>query len=348
MGALAGPDHRLMYKRTIPVVSLAVAVVIGGVISYLIIGMNENAAGAKVTVPSIPVKSAPDCAYNIVHVAGFKRVRPLLYSEPMCESPRFETLRRSIGTAVDAMKAAGQVASASVYLRDFHRAEWTWYNGDEEYDPGSMLNVPLMLAWLSMNEVEAGTLDRTFVCDERDRGVMNNTAIHSEQAQPGRSYTVRQLLELSIAHSDDRATNVLLRNIPPSKYVSAFTGLGLRAPDAGSKDYRMNVRDFSTFMKALYNSSLLSPMDSEYAVELMTRATFNKGLVAELPAGVEAAHNPGESRNAQEKQLHETGLVYVPGSPYLITVMTRGADVDSLAGAIASLSKLVYERMRTP
>ena len=345
---MAGSDHGVMHKITISVVSLAVAAVIGGAISYWVIGRNEAGDGNRAAAQAMPGKTAPDCAYNIVRVTGFKRVGPLLSSEPICESPRFDALRGSIGTAVDAMKASGQVSSASVYLRDFRKAEWTWYNGDEEYDPGSLLKVPLMLAWLSTNEQETGALDRTFVCDERDRGALNTSAFPSDQAQPGRSYSVRQLLELSIVHSDNRATSMLLRHMAPSKYISTFTELGLEAPVMEAKAYRMNVREYSVFMKALYNSSLLSPLDSEYAVELMTRAKFDKGLVAGLPAGIDIAHKFGESGNAQEKQLHETGLVYVSGNAYLITVMTRGSDVDSLAGAIASLSKLVYERMLTP
>lgn len=337
-----------MHKNTISVVSLVVAAVIGGAITYWVIGRNEVDDRKRAVALTVPGKTAPDCAYNIVRATGFKRVRPLLYSEPMCESPRFDALRGSIGKAVDAMKASGQVSSASVYLRDFRKAEWTWYNGDEEYDPGSLLGVPLMLAWLSTNEQKAGTLERTFVCEERDRRAQNTTAFPSEQAQPGRSYSVRQLLELAIVHSDDRATSMLLRHMAPSKYISTFTELGLEAPEMDAKANRMNVRVHSVFMKALYNSSLLSPLDSEYAVELMTRTKFNKGLVAGLPAGIGIAHKSGESRNAQAKQLHETGLVYVSGNTYLITVMTRGSDVDSLAGAIASLSKLVYERMLTP
>lgn len=40
--------------------------------------------------------------------------------------------------------------------------------------------------------------------------------------------------------------------------------------------------------------------------------------------------------------------MYAVGNPYVITVMTRGQDLDPLASAIASVSELVYERIRTP
>lgn len=337
-----------MKKNGVSMISLAAAALVGAGLSYLF--LEPGKADPRGTAPanSDRPRIGADYSYNIVRLDGYKRVRPLVSSEPMCESPRFDALRNSIGTLVDGMKAAGQVSSASVYLRDFRKAEWTWYNGDEQYDPGSMLKVPLLLAWLAMYEQDPTALDKTFRCEQKDCDVLNTTAFPSEQAQLNLSYTVRQLLELSIVHSDNRATMMLLRHMPPEQYLNTFTELGLPKPAMQAKAYRMTVRDYSVFMKALYNSSVLSPIDSEYALDLMTRAEFNKGLVAGLPAGVDIAHKFGEAGTPQEKQLHETGLVYAAGNPYLITVMTRGSDVDSLASAIASVSRLVYERMRTP
>ncbi len=337
-----------MKKNGVSIISLAAAALVGGLVSYLFLKPGTADLTGTTARPTVESRSRPDCTYNIVRLDGYKRVRPLVSSEPLCESPRFDALRSSIGTLVDGMKAGGLVTSASVYLRDFRKAEWTWYNGDEQYDPGSMLKVPLLLAWLSKYEQDATALDRTFRCEQKDCDVLNTTAFPSEQAQLNLSYSVRQLLELSIVHSDNRATMMLLRHMPPQEYLNTFTELGLPTPAMNAKTYRMNVRDYSVFMKALYNSSVLSPIDSEYALDLMTRAEFNKGLVAGLPPEVDIAHKFGEAGTPQEKQLHETGLVYAAGNPYLITVMTRGSDVDSLASAIASVSRLVYERMRIP
>jgi beta-lactamase class A len=246
------------------------------------------------------------------------------------------------------MKASGQVASASVYVRDFQKAEWTWYNGDEPYDPGSMLKIPLLLTYLAMSEEDPSVLGRTWTCEQVDVDVPQFTAFPAPQVQGNTSYTVAQLLEFMIVHSDNRATVMLLRHVAQGRYIKTYTDLGLPAPDWNAKSYRMTVRDYSVFMKALYNSSFLSPMHSDYALELMTRASFKRGLVAGLPAGVEAAHKFGEAGDNNEKQLHETGLVYAEGNPYLITVMTRGANPDSLASAIASVSRMVYQRMSAP
>lgn len=334
-----------MKQNGVSLVAITIAAITGGVISYLFLDPGRDKEAA-LSPAAAPAHKATDCAYTFARVEGFNRVRPLLYSEPLCESPRFESLRGSISAMVDGFKATGQVTSASVYVRDFKQGEWTWYNGDEPYDPGSMLKVALLLTYLSMSEEDPGLMKRTWTCEKVDFDVPQVTAFPSMQVGANVSYTVAQLLEYMIIHSDNRATTMLLRHVSPARYIKTYTDLGLPAPEQRGNRYQMNVRDYSVFMKALYNSSLLGPLDSERALEMMTRADFNKGLVAGLPTGIDIAHKFGEAGDDKEKQLHETGLVYAEGNPYLITVMTRGTNVDSLASAISSVSRLVYERMR--
>lgn len=331
---------RTMKKNAFSLVSLFASAALGGAMSYLVL---EPATPVKPVLAAAPVSKA--CTYREAWLEGFSRVRPLIYSEPLCESSRLEGLRTSIGSLVDQLRTSGQLTSASVYVRDFKQADWTWYNGEEQYDPGSLLKLPLLLTYLSMAEEDADLMKRTYTCVPQDCVVPQITIFPAPQIQPNVTYTVEQLLEYSIVHSDNRATEMLMLRLSIPRYIRAYTDLGLPKPDVDSPTYRMNVRDYSVFMKALFNSSFLSPMRSEYALELMTRADFKQGLVAGLPSGVEVAHKFGESGTALERQLHETGLVYAEGNPYLITVMTRGEDPNSLAASIASISRLVYDRM---
>ncbi|MBP7515475.1 MAG: serine hydrolase [Flavobacteriales bacterium] len=329
-----------MKKNAVSLVSMAMAATLGGIASYAFLD-----PPAPITPAAARATAKAACAYSVARVEGFNRVRPLLYSEPMCESPRFEGLRASVSNLVNDLKASGQVLSASVYIRDFKQAEWTWYNGDELYDPGSLLKIPLLLTYLSMAEEDPSLMERTYTCELVDANVPQHTAFPAAQIQPNVAYTVEQLLEFSIAQSDNRATTLLMRHVPVPRYVKTYTDLGLPKPDVNARAYPMNVRDYSVFMKALFNSSFLGPMRSEYALELMTRSTFTKGLVAGLPQGVDVAHKFGEEGTELQRQLHEAGLVYADGNPYLITVMTRGSNPDSLASAISSISRLVYDRM---
>jgi hypothetical protein len=60
---------------------------------------------------------------------------------------------------------------------------------------------------------------------------------------------------------------------------------------------------------------------------------------------VKVAHKFGEAGSAVEHQLHESGIFYLKGNPYLLTVMTKGPDVARLPEVIAKISKKVFENM---
>ncbi len=337
-----------MKKHGLSLLSLAGAALGGSLVSYVLMeGGMAAPAPPQVNMASAPPTAAPECDLRVSCISGFQRVRPMLSTERVCESPRLDGLRSSIATLVDELKATGQVNSASVYVRDLRQSEWTAYNGNEPFDPGSLLKVALLLTYLSMSEEEPGLLHHTLTCEKTDFDVPQHTEFPSAQVALNASYTVAQLLEYMMVHSDNRATTMLHRHVSPGRYIRTYTDLGLPAPDPHGQAYRLNVQDYSVFLKALYNSALLSPLNSEYALELMTRAEFKEGLVAGLPAGIDVAHKFGETVTPEEQQLHEVGLVYAEGHPYLVTVMTRGMEAHVMAGAIASISRLVYERMST-
>ena len=44
-------------------------------------------------------------------------------------------------------------------------------------------------------------------------------------------------------------------------------------------------------------------------------------------------------------EVHEGGIVYAEGNPYVLVVMTKGADVKTQTGWIESISKFVYENV---
>ena len=339
-----------MKMKKLPMWSLALATFVGGALTYVVLdlvapsGPSEQQAVVRDTVAAGPRL----CNYQIARVSGFDKVRPLLYSEPLCESPRYDALRNMVGSMVQQYQANGVVTSAAVYIRDFRLGEWTCYNGEEQFDPASMLKLPILLTWLSMSEEEPGSLDRKYTCEIAGVVAGKTQYFPSAEAQPNTAYTVRQLLELMTVNSDNRATQTLMQHMPIGRFIKVFSDLGLHAPAITDTHYAMNVRDVSIFMKALYNGSYLSPINSEYALEMLTRCEFKQGVVAGLPADISVAHKFGESGDPTEKQLHETALVYLNGHNYLITIMTRGQDIMKLPEVLSSISKLVYEQMSGP
>jgi beta-lactamase class A len=112
----------------------------------------------------------------------------------------------------------------------------------------------------------------------------------------------------------------------------------------------MSPETYSRFFRVLYNSSYLSHGVSEKSLELLSQTTFSKGLVSGLPADATVAHKFGERTTTDgisgaviERELHDCGIVYLPGHPYFLCVMTRGSDFEKLERIIGTVSAMVWK-----
>jgi beta-lactamase class A len=150
-----------------------------------------------------------------------------------------------------------------------------------------------------------------------------------------------------IASSDNLATSALHQVLNYKQYLHVFSTLSLPEPDGSDPNYSVTAKDFSAFLKVLYNGTFLSPEMSEKAMKIMLNCDFKKGLVEGLPVGTKIAHKFGEwSDGAGRHELHETGIVYLGSRPYLITVMTSGSDLEKIRNCLPVLAKETHRYLR--
>ncbi len=116
-------------------------------------------------------------------------------------------------------------------------------------------------------------------------------------------------------------------------------------PDWNASDYLISAREYSVFMKALFNASYLSIKDSEYCTELLCKSDCNEGLKSGVPQNCEIAHKFGEAGTGGNLQLSESGIIYCKDKPYILTVMTNGKDFKKLPQVISDISKLINENI---
>ncbi len=131
--------------------------------------------------------------------------------------------------------------------------------------------------------------------------------------------------------------NAASNNVDPQ---DTFEYLNVTLPSSGL----LTAKQYGTFFRILFNSSYLDYDDSEKALSLLNDSTFVQGLRAGVPTNVQVAHKFGErwDYGNSEKELHDCGIVYYPGHPYLLCVMTQGTNFDDMASAIANISRFVY------
>jgi beta-lactamase class A len=254
-------------------------------------------------------------------------------------------LKQKIEQVIQDYKKQNKLNGASVYLRDFRLGEWTLIGENERFAPGSLIKVPIMMTYLKAYEHDTKILDQKFVFNTPFEGIPIQN-IKDRSIEMGKEYSVKELLKYMIAYSDNNATAILANNINFEVYKKVFTDLGLPEPKIQDSNFSISAKEYSIFIKALYNASYLTIDNSELGASLMGECTFKDGLSKGFPSDTKFAHKFGETGNALERQLHESGIIYLKNDSYMLTVMTKGKDLGQLSSILAAISKLVYDEMQ--
>ena len=141
-------------------------------------------------------------------------------------------------------------------------------------------------------------------------------------AKAGDSITVDKILENLLIDSDNTAQNVLRKNIPLDDYNELQLEVGLE--DLFDEKGEITTKEYSRMLRTLYTASYLDREYSEKILQLMAKASFHDYLSQGLPDSIQFAHKYGE--NKAQSIFSDSGIVYTPGKPYMITVMIKGKD----------------------
>jgi beta-lactamase class A len=283
------------------------------------------------------------CEFSSRRIEGYRFIKPLLFVDPACESENLSAVKYKINALIDKEKAQGNLSTASIYVKS--QNDWLEINGAEKYEPGSLFKVPIMIAILKMNEDNPGFINKQIAYNQ-PLAIAKKVNIGSKTITLGNTYTVKQLLEYMIKYSDNQATCLLEMNLDKQVLYKLFTDIGLAAPNLYADKFYFTPKDYSMFMRIIYNAGYLSIKDSEYAAELLGQCDFTDGILKGLPTGIKVAHKFGETGDENEKQLHETAIIYLDKRPYLLTIMTRGRDFLPLQKFMAEISTIVYEDIK--
>lgn len=336
-------------KKQIPLRGGLVLFLIGFIISFFLFGRGSFPWKRADNQQLGTAKKELNCEVTSFRREGFDFTKPLLYVETSCEAPEFLPLKNTLKASIAAFKAANDITTASVYVRDFEHGRWTGVNETAGYFPASLSKVPLMISFLRKAKNNPAFLAHQFVFTPPPPGVLPVQNYKSNSIVAGKKYSVRDLLHYMIVNSDNNATWLLKEKAEPGAYDKVFIDLGVAIPQPDQDSIvRISARDFSVFFRALYNSSYLDPEQSEFALSLLSQTEFKDGFVKGLPPGTKVAHKFGEWDNGVDFELHESGIFYWEGKGYLMTVMTRGKDRAKLPNVISNLAGTIQKFIAGP
>jgi beta-lactamase class A len=278
---------------------------------------------------------------------NYQLISPLVECEPdSSQLTLLAPLKQQIQNQISQLTKNNSLELISVYFRDLNNGPWFGVNQDELFSPASLIKVPIMMAYFKMAESDPTVLSNKLVYKPTPKLETPNIA-PEVTLTPSESYTIEDLIERMIIHSDNDAFSLLTEHLGTEKIQKLFSDLDVDLTQTYQHPLGNNlgVRQYASFFRILYNASYLSPEMSEKALGILTRVEYNKGLNTVTPKSIKIAHKFGErsySDNYQH-QLHDCGIVYYPKSPYLICIMTRGnVDFPVLEKTIQSISQNVF------
>lgn len=239
----------------------------------------------------------------------------------------------------------------SVYFRDLDNGPLFGINEKDKFIPASLLKLPVMLVYFKLAESDPELLKEKLVFEWVGNDELVQYYKPSRTIVPGQSYTVEELIEYMIIYSDNASYEVLVEylnqlEIGGEIYWDTLRELGIIEPTSNT-DESMSPKSYASIFRSLYNASYLSKYYSNKALDILSRTDFKNGLRYGIPSTVKIANKFGErfGLSDSQKELHDCGVVYFPGNPYLVCIMVEGYKYEDMSKAIGQVSKMLYKEV---
>lgn len=300
-------------------------------------------------------------AFHLLRDAQCERSYHLINAGIVCGSTRvidkkdYVETENALIALIESEKAAGRLTDAAVYFRDLKNGPIFGINETADYAPASLLKLPLALVYLTQVERNPEMLNEQLSVREPqwDFSEYYHPTITIDPHTP---HTVEYLLMHMLQYSDNNAYGVLQTHLyeegQQGLATRVFLELGFIDP-VDIYDETLSVRQYAGILRTLYSSSFLNAELSEKVLEWLAASDFTQGIAGGIPDGVVVAHKFGErvlpdsKGEGKTSQLHDCGIIYYSSNPYILCVMTRGSDMDSLAATIRRISSMVYDEVNS-
>ena len=263
-------------------------------------------------------------------------VYPILFNDLSEESAELAPLKSS-AEKICAENYTKNLTDASVYYFDFATLDWFGINTEKQFIPGSLMKIATGIALLKRSETQPEILQKRLVFTEADNLHVAQTLTH-ETLQIGATYTVTDLLERMLSHSDNHATFLLNKICGIDALRKTYNDFNVEMPR--SADYKITLHQYVRFFKALFYATYLSQANSSKVLEYLSHSSFKNGMEGKLKddSGLIMSHKFGERDYNGIYELHDVGIVYKNESPYLLGIMAKGKnrpELEMFIGAVA-------------
>lgn len=209
--------------------------------------------------------------------------------------------------------------NTSIYFEYLPTGASIAIHNDAEFYPASLLKVPVAMAvakkiergeWKWTNELVLMSTDKN-----EEFGTLYKEPTNS-------THTIEELVRRSLSDSDNTAHFILVRNLEIEEMKDVYDHMGLQG--FLKTDGILSAERYSAMFRTLYTASFLSAEHSQKLLTYLSRSTFTDYIQSALPDNIVFAHKIGV--DGDKKVFLDSGIVYAPNRPYILTVMTKNID----------------------
>lgn len=257
---------------------------------------------------------------------------------------RVAALRSSVLELIRQRKSEGAVSACAVYFLELTGGDEFGIDENDEFYPPQFMPLPVMIAYLKEAGTDPGVLERKVLFSGPRKRPDAENMLQRSRLEPGRSYPVRDLIYRMVVFNDQDALALLSSRLPDGAAVTMLADIGIDAPS--EKGGEISLRDYALLFQILYTASYLDRSLSETVLRFLSRSSFRDGIIAGVPPDIPVASRFGEieypDAGNDRYQIHDIGIVSLPGHPYLLGVRTLGNDPRQQTRIIRDISRLVH------
>jgi len=238
--------------------------------------------------------------------------------------------------------------SAGYIIKDLKSGHVVSSNEDEIFPSASLIKLPIMCA--AFQAVEEGKLSLSTAITLQKADKRGGSGV-IKLAAAGTVFTNRELLEEMIIHSDNTATELIVRQLGIDYLQTAFAKLGLQDTEVHPDGFQLSSRhvpddnitsprDMAFLLEKIYQRQLVSAEASDQMLDILKHQHLRDRLPRFLPVGWQIAHKTGLLRKA----CHDVGIVFTPQGDYMICVLTaHDANYKMAKRFIASMGRITFD-----
>jgi len=209
-------------------------------------------------------------------------------------------------------------------------------NEKVEFKAASLIKLPVVMAYFHQKEhAPIQLIDSTVVLEQKDIDKGFGTLW---QKGAGTNINLEEAARLAIVESDNTATMVLAHRVLQEHFDTVYNGLDIDFISAGDQEAIITAKQYTSILKALYFTSVLSKEHSQKILGLLTQTKFADKLPAGVEPGISIAHKVGILAG---NIYQDCGIVYVPQRPYALCMFSKSDDLSAQT-RMKAVSEAIY------